>query len=191
VHAVKNHWSTQDYMSVDQIPYIGKLRRTSDRLYVATGFGKWGMTNGTVAGVVISDQILRRDNPWTDLFDPNRAEPLASAKDFVTENFNVAKRFVRDRITRRMSVSMEDVRPGEAAVGFVNGQHVAISRDDDGRLHAVSARCTHMGCLVNWNPAERSWDCPCHGSRFAPGGTVLEGPAVAALEACSVEVATT
>jgi glycine/D-amino acid oxidase-like deaminating enzyme/nitrite reductase/ring-hydroxylating ferredoxin subunit len=190
VRSVKYRWSTQDYMSLDQIPYIGKLRRTSDRLYVATGFGKWGMTNGTVAGVLISDQILRRDNPWSELFDPNRAKPLASAKDFVTENFNVAKRFIGDRFTRRTSVSVEDVRPGEAAVGFVNGQHVAVSRDHDGRLHGVSARCTHMGCLVRWNPAERSWDCPCHGSRFAPDGTVLEGPAVAALEARSAETAT-
>jgi Rieske Fe-S protein len=148
------------------------------------------MTNGTVAGVVISDQILRRENPWTELFDPNRVTPLASAKEFVRENVNVAKRFVGDRITRRSSVSAEDVRPGEAQVASVNGQHVAVSRDDDGRLHAVSAHCTHMGCIVNWNTAERSWDCPCHGSRFTPDGTVLEGPAVTALEARSAGTAT-
>jgi glycine/D-amino acid oxidase-like deaminating enzyme/nitrite reductase/ring-hydroxylating ferredoxin subunit len=189
VRSVEYRWSTQDHMPVDQVPYIGKLRRTSDRLYVATGFRKWGMTNGTVAGVVISDQILGRDNPWTELFDPNRVKPLASAKEFVTENVNVAKRFVGDRVRRPAPVSAEDVQPGQAQVAYVNGRHVAVSRDDDGRLHAVSARCTHLGCLVNWNPAERSWDCPCHGSRFAPDGTVLEGPAVEPLEARDAEQA--
>ena len=185
VRSIEYRWSTQDQMSVDGLPYIGKLRRGSDRLYVATGFNKWGMTNGTVAGVLITDQILGRDNPWVDLFDPHRMKPLASAKSFVKENLNVAKRFVADRIApEQLEIAApEDLAPGEGRVVLgEGGGQVALSRDDDGTLHALSARCTHLGCLVKWNHAERSWDCPCHGSRFGQDGRVLEGPAVRPLD---------
>jgi glycine/D-amino acid oxidase-like deaminating enzyme/nitrite reductase/ring-hydroxylating ferredoxin subunit len=182
VRSIEYRWSTQDHMPVDQLPYIGKLRRRSDRLYVATGFKKWGMTSGTIAGVVISDQILGRDNPWSELFNPNRVKPLASASAFVKENVNVARRFVGDRITQRAPVSPDELAPGEGQVTSVGRKQIAVSRDSDGTLHAVSARCTHMGCIVNWNPAERTWDCPCHGSRFGTDGEVIEGPAVEALE---------
>jgi glycine/D-amino acid oxidase-like deaminating enzyme/nitrite reductase/ring-hydroxylating ferredoxin subunit len=182
VRSVDYRWSTQDHMSLDRLPYIGKLRRGSDRLYVATGFNKWGMTNGTVAGRVISDLILQRDNPWSDLFDPNRVNPVASAAGFVKENVNVARRFVQDRLTRRASTSPDELAPGEGQVVPAGLQQIAVSRDQGGELHAVSARCTHMGCIVHWNSAEGSWDCPCHGSRFAPDGTLVEGPAVSPLE---------
>jgi glycine/D-amino acid oxidase-like deaminating enzyme/nitrite reductase/ring-hydroxylating ferredoxin subunit len=188
VHSIDYRWSTQDHMSVDQVPYIGKLRRGSDRLYVGTGFNKWGMTGGTVAGLLISDQILERDNPWAEVFDPNRVKPLASGKAFVKENVNVAKRFFGDRITQRGSATVDDLAPGEGDVASVGRKQIAISRDTDGNVHALSARCTHMGCTVNWNLAETTWDCPCHGSRFAQDGTVLEGPAVAALEDRSADV---
>jgi Rieske Fe-S protein len=187
VRSVDYRWSTQDHMPIDQLPYIGKLRRTSDRLYVATGFQKWGMTNGTVAGVVISDQILDRENPWTELFDPNRVKPRASAKTFVQENVNVARRFIQDRITQRTSMSLDQLRPGEGQVMSAGHRQIAASRDVHGTVHALSARCTHMGCIVRWNPAETSWDCPCHGSRFAQDGTVLEGPAVDVLEPMDLE----
>ena len=182
VRSVDYRWSTQDHMPVDQVPYIGKLRRRSDRLYVATGFKKWGMTSGTVAGVLISDQIVGRENPWIALFDPNRVKPLASGKEFVKENVNVARRFVGDRISQRSSVSVEELAPGEGQVTSVRGRQIAVPRDAEGNLHAVSARCTHMGCIVHWNPAETTWDCPCHGSRFRTDGSVIEGPAVDDLE---------
>ena len=185
VRSVDYRWSTQDYMPVDQVPYIGKLRRRSERLFVATGFKKGGMTNGTVAGRVISDQILGRENPWTELFDPNRVKPLASASEFVKENVSVARHFFGDRITRRAPVAIDQLGPGEGQVTAVGAKQLAVSRDGEGNLHAVSARCTHMGCIVNWNAAEQTWDCPCHGSRFASDGAVLEGPAVTALESRS------
>ncbi len=178
VRSIEYRWSTQDHMTVDQVPYIGKLRRGSDRLYVATGFNKWGMSSGTIAGVVISDQILGRENPWSELFDPNRVKPAASATQFVKENVNVARRFVADRITQRSSVSLDELAPGDGQVTSVGAKQIAVARDREGTLHAVSARCTHMGCIVHWNPAETTWDCPCHGSRFAADGTVIEGPAV-------------
>ena len=169
-------------MTVDQVPYIGRLRRGSQRLYVATGFNKWGMTSGTIAGVVISDEILGRENPWNELFDPNRIKPLASATQFIKENVNVARRFVADRITQRSSVSLDELRPGEGQVTSSGAKQIAVVRDGQGALHAVSARCTHMGCIVHWNTAESTWDCPCHGSRFSIDGKVIEGPAVADLE---------
>ncbi|MDQ3609883.1 MAG: FAD-dependent oxidoreductase, partial [Actinomycetota bacterium] len=178
VRSIEYRWSTQDHMPVDQVPYIGRLRRGSQRLYVATGFGKWGMTNGTVAGVVIRDQILGRENPWSELFDPNRVKPLASARQFVKENVNVARRFVADRITQRSSVSLDELAPGQGQVTSAGAKQVAVARDSQGTLHAVSARCTHLGCIVHWNPAETTWDCPCHGSRFSVEGKVIEGPAV-------------
>lgn len=182
VHAVHYRWSTQDHMSLDGVPYIGKLRRASDRLYVATGFNKWGMTSGTVAGLVIRDLILERDNPWADLFDPKRVNVVASAATFVKENVNVARRFVQDRLAQRASTSPDQLEPGEGQVVSAGLEQIALSRDEGGELHAVSARCTHMGCIVHWNPAETSWDCPCHGSRFAADGKLLEGPAVTPLE---------
>jgi Rieske Fe-S protein len=126
--------------------------------------------------------VLGRENPWTELFDPNRIKPRASATEFVKENVSVARHFFGDRISRRASVSIDQLGLGEGQVIGVGRKQLAVSRDSDGNLHALSARCTHMGCIVNWNAAEQTWDCPCHGSRFATDGAVLEGPAVAALE---------
>lgn len=178
VRSIDYRWSTQDQMSVDRVPYVGKLRRGSDRLYVATGFNKWGMTSATVAGVVISDQILGRENPWAELLDPSRLKPITSATQFVKENVDVARRFVADRVTQRSAVATAELAPGEGQVTSAGAKQVAVARDGGGTLHAVSARCTHLGCIVRWNAAETTWDCPCHGSRFAADGTMIEGPAV-------------
>jgi glycine/D-amino acid oxidase-like deaminating enzyme/nitrite reductase/ring-hydroxylating ferredoxin subunit len=188
VRSIAYRWSTQDHMSLDHVPYIGKLRRSSDRLYVATGFNKWGMTNGTVAGLIIRDQILGRENEWSDLFDPGRVTPLSSAKTFMKENANVARALVGGLIANRPEAAPQELGPGEGRITSAGHKRIAISRDFEGRLHAVSPHCTHMGCMVSWNRAEKSWDCPCHGSRFAQDGTVLEGPAVSALEDRSSEL---
>lgn len=177
VQAIPYSWSAQDYMPVDRLPFIGRLRDKSHRVYAATGFQKWGMTNGTVAGMVISDAILGRENPWAAVFAPGRSTPGPSARSFVKENLDVARRFVADRLTAGPG-SVEDLEPGEGAVIATGAGQVAASRDDAGAVHVLSARCTHLGCIVHWNPAERSWDCPCHGSRFAQDGAVLHGPAV-------------
>ena len=178
VSSVEYRWSAQDNYSVDKVPYIGRYTRGSDHLYTATGFGAWGMTNGTLAGMLLSDAIAGRDNPWAQLYDANRVKPLAGAKEFVKENLKVAGHFVGDRVAKEGKDSTAELRPGEAAVIGTGAGAVAAYRDDDGQIHCVSATCTHMGCLVSWNNGERSWDCPCHGSRFAPDGSVLHGPAV-------------
>lgn len=179
---VRWRWSTQDGTSVDGLPYIGTLRRSSNNVFTATAFGKWGMTNGTLAGMMLSERILGRATPWDGLFDPHRVTLGPSAQKFTKENLEVAKHFVGDRISHPQKGRFSELAPGEAAVGRVGLEQVAAYRDEDGHLHAVSAVCTHLRCIVGWNPAERSWDCPCHGSRFDFDGRVLQGPATRDLE---------
>lgn len=180
VTRVEAQWSAQDYESVDSIPYVGRSPRTS-RIYVATGFKKWGMTNGTAAAMILTSQLTGQPSPWAEVFDSTRIDAGPSIKSFVEENLDVGKRFVQDRIEKWRAPSSEVLVPGTGGLVEVDGQHVAAFRDDDGRLTAVSATCTHLGCTVQWNQAERSWDCPCHGSRFDCEGRVLVGPATTPL----------
>jgi Rieske Fe-S protein len=136
------------------------------------------MTNGTVAAVVMSDEILGRENKWASIFDPHRITLKQSATKFVQENTKVAMHWVRDRVIHPQRGSFDDLTSGQAAVRQVGVKNLAAYRDDAGELNVVSAVCTHLGCIVSFNTAEKSWDCPCHGSRFATDGTVLQGPAV-------------
>jgi glycine/D-amino acid oxidase-like deaminating enzyme/nitrite reductase/ring-hydroxylating ferredoxin subunit len=182
VESVEYQWASQDNVAVDHVPYIGKFAPLSRRLYVATGFQKWGLAQGVAAAMILEDAILGRDNPWADLYDPGRMKPLASAKDLVKENANVAGRFIGDRVTKRGRRDAAELAPGEGDIADLGGQKVAAFRDEDGVLHAVSPVCTHLGCQLNWNSGDRSWDCPCHGSRFSPDGEILHGPAVRPLE---------
>lgn len=178
-------WSAQDYRSSDGLPFIGRLDPRSDRILGATGFRKWGMTNGTASGVVLADRVLGRLHPLASAFDTTRVRPTAGASAFVKANVNVAQRFIGDRL--RTKPDLDDVRPGEGAVIRLNGSAVAAFRAEDGTVSAVSARCTHLGCLVGFNGAERTWDCPCHGSRFDTDGRVIEGPATRRLRRVDIE----
>ena len=171
-------WSTQDYNAVDKVPYVGRLTRRSDHVYVATAFKKWGMTNGVVAALILTDLILGRENPWAALYDSKRLKPLAAAPTFVKENASVARHFFGDRLSRGEKAPADELAPGDGKMLNVEGKKTAAYRDAGGTLHLLSPVCTHMGCHVNWNPAEQSWDCPCHGSRFAGDGRVIQGPAV-------------
>ena len=183
VESIDYRWSTQDYYSVDKIPYIGRLARRSRHVYVATGFRGWGLTNGTLAAMILSDLVLGVENPWARLYDANRLNARAAALTFAKENLNVARHwFLRRRVTTRRADSPADVAPGQGAVVRAEGRAVALYRDEEGRAHPVSATCTHLGCTVSWNEAEKSWDCPCHGSRFDTRGKVIQGPAVDDLE---------
>lgn len=178
VETVEYQWASQDNVPVDHLPYIGRYTPVSKHLYAATGFMKWGLAQGVAAGMILDDLIQGRDNAWAEHYDPNRMKPLASAKDLVKENANVGARFVGDRITKRGTRDIADLAPGEGDIAELHGEKVAAFRDDDGKLHAVSPLCTHLYCQVNWNSGDRSWDCPCHGSRFSPDGEILHGPAV-------------
>jgi glycine/D-amino acid oxidase-like deaminating enzyme/nitrite reductase/ring-hydroxylating ferredoxin subunit len=180
VEAVEHRWATQDYMPADGLPFIGRLSPLSDRVLTATGFRKWGLAMGTSAATILGDLILGKENSWARTFSPLRLHPLAGGSDFIKENANSGYHFVADRILRR--ASEKGLSPGQGAVvGSGLGQR-AVYRDESGRLHSLSARCSHLGCIVGFNPAERTWDCPCHGSRFALDGTVIEGPAVRGLK---------
>ena len=175
VASVEYRWSAQDYASVDGRPFVGRQLPRS-RVFVATGFKKWGMTNGTAAAMIVADAIAGRDNPWAEAFDASRMKETVT-RDFVRENLDVGKRFVGDRLRTLVPPGAEGLEPGEGGIVHVDGEKVAAYRDDDGRLHAVSPVCTHLGCLVSFNTAERTWDCPCHGSRFTVDGSVIQGPA--------------
>jgi glycine/D-amino acid oxidase-like deaminating enzyme/nitrite reductase/ring-hydroxylating ferredoxin subunit len=173
-------WATQDQMPVDGVPFIGPVDPLSANVYVATGFRKWGLAMGAAAGELLAALVDGREHPWAALFDTSRLRPRASVASFVKENADVALRFAGDRVAKRGSV--DSIEPGEGrVVGAGLGQR-AVYRDEDGTPHALSARCTHLGCIVNWNSAERTWDCPCHGSRFGTRGEVIMGPAVRPLE---------
>ena len=181
VQSLEYRWSTQDNKSADHVPYVGRLTRNSQNVYTATGFAGWGMTNGTMSAMLLADLVQGSDNPWLRLYDSNRFNPSAAAKEFVKENANVAFRFFTDRL-RSLSKNIEDIPQGEGNVVAVGPKSVAVYKDESGDVRALSARCTHLGCIVQWNGAEKSWDCPCHGSRFTTSGDVLQGPATRPLE---------
>jgi glycine/D-amino acid oxidase-like deaminating enzyme/nitrite reductase/ring-hydroxylating ferredoxin subunit len=174
-------WSTQDTSSVDRLPMIGLLPRGGEHIWVATGFSAWGMTSGTLSGLILNDLVQGRRNPFADLYDPRRSTPRASAAKLAKENIEVARELVGGMLRPDLS-GVDELGAGEAGVFLTRQGRTAAYRDDNGAVHAVSARCTHLGCTVRWNDAEKSWDCPCHGSRFDHTGKVLHGPAVEPLE---------
>jgi glycine/D-amino acid oxidase-like deaminating enzyme/nitrite reductase/ring-hydroxylating ferredoxin subunit len=181
VQSVEYRWSAQDFRTLDGVPYVGPITGRNDRVLVATGFRKWGMTNGTAASMILAGTVLGDVPPWAPVFDSTRANPRQSAASFVKAQADVAARFIGDRLTRPPQ-RPDDLGPGEGAVLKIGGERLAVSRSDDGELDFLSPVCTHLGCIVRWNSGERSWDCPCHGSRFDRDGHVLEGPATRALE---------
>jgi glycine/D-amino acid oxidase-like deaminating enzyme/nitrite reductase/ring-hydroxylating ferredoxin subunit len=171
---VTHRWSGQVIEPADGLPYIG---RTADRQYAATGFAGNGWTFGTLAAMVISDAILGRRNPWAELFEPDRKAIARGLWDYVKENADYPYYMIRDRFAGAETRSLRSVTRGEGRIVEHNGAKVAAYRDAAGALTLRSAICTHMGCIVGWNGAERTWDCPCHGSRFTPAGDVISGPA--------------
>jgi glycine/D-amino acid oxidase-like deaminating enzyme/nitrite reductase/ring-hydroxylating ferredoxin subunit len=180
VESIEYRWATQDNMPADGLPFVGRLWPFSDRVLTATGMRKWGIAMGTAAARILTDAIVEADNPWADTFTPQRFHPRAGGPEFLKENANAGFHWIADRISLRASAN--DLSPGEGAVvGSGFAQH-AVYRDESGELHELSARCTHLGCILRFNGAERTWDCPCHGSRFALDGSVIEGPAVRGLE---------
>jgi glycine/D-amino acid oxidase-like deaminating enzyme/nitrite reductase/ring-hydroxylating ferredoxin subunit len=177
---VRQRWSGQVIATNDDLPYIGP---TAERQYVATGFAGNGMTFGTLGAMILCDQVLGNDNPWSDLLDVSRKKLRGGTWNYLTENFDYPYYLVKDFFTPAEGKETSEVQRGEGKILKLDGQIVACSRDERGELHLVSATCTHMGCRVGWNAAEKTWDCPCHGSRFHADGQVLAGPAESPLEA--------
>ncbi|MFD6994517.1 FAD-dependent oxidoreductase [Streptomyces sp. NPDC059943] len=183
VGATAYRWAAQDNDSTDTVPLVGPFHTGSRHTYVATGFGGWGMSGGVMAGRLLTDLIEGDEPPWAALYDPRRLKStLREAPALLKQQADVARHFVGDRLSTTHVDSVAQVPPGTGAVVRVNGQRCAVYRDADGVARAVSARCTHLGCLVAFNDAETAWECPCHGSRFGVDGSVLQGPAVHPLE---------
>lgn len=180
IDRVDYRWSNQDMVSFDKLPFIGKLTPANNHIYVATGFSLWGMSNGTLSGMLLSDLILDVENPWAQIYEATRATPFVTT-EALKQTLDVGRHWLGDRLKGIQGSTLADVAEGEGRIEIVNGKQLAVYRDRE-KIHAVSAVCTHLGCIVNWNSAEKSWDCPCHGARYDCEGEVLQGPTVKNLE---------
>jgi glycine/D-amino acid oxidase-like deaminating enzyme/nitrite reductase/ring-hydroxylating ferredoxin subunit len=183
VESFDYYWSGQVLEPFDYLSFTGPTPDGSENVYMHSGDSGNGITHGIMAGVLLSDFAMGRENPWSKLYDPKRIS-LKSAAEFIKENVDVAVQF-KDYIRPAEAPSATDIPLGEGRVLVRDGKRIAAFRDDQGTLHERSAVCTHLRCIVHWNSLEKSWDCPCHGSRFDPMGKVLNGPAVGPLEEVS------
>jgi glycine/D-amino acid oxidase-like deaminating enzyme/nitrite reductase/ring-hydroxylating ferredoxin subunit len=176
---VERRWLGQVIEPDDGLPFVGK---NAPHQFIATGFSGNGMTLGTVAAMMARDRFLGRSNPWEDLFRVDRSPFHGGTWQYLTENIDYPFYMVRDRLKSASRRSLESLAKGEGDIVLHEGRKVAAFRSDEGELSLCSPVCTHMKCLVHWNQADRTWDCPCHGSRFRPTGEVLSGPAEEALQ---------
>lgn len=178
--APRYRWSAQHYRAADELPYIGKSPG-SKCTYIATGFATDGLVYGTLASIIISEDIFGRESKWSDLYEPGRLSPAKAPKNFIAQQLGTAKHFIEGYLGDSPS-RLDAVARGHGKVLEVQGEKLAVFRDDDDAVTVLSPTCPHLGCAVAWNDAEHSWDCPCHGSRFSMQGEVLEGPAVSGLQ---------
>jgi glycine/D-amino acid oxidase-like deaminating enzyme/nitrite reductase/ring-hydroxylating ferredoxin subunit len=179
-------WSSQYFEPGDGLPYIGHLPGHPGSIFVATGYGGNGMTYSSVAASLLKQMILEEESPYIKLFDPNRVKPIAGFTTFLKQNVDAFKNFVGKWFDKEKLEQFAELAPGEARVAQYSGEKLALYKDEQGDLHALSPVCTHLKCSIAWNNAEQSWDCPCHGSRFSYDGKVLTGPADHDLEKCQV-----
>jgi glycine/D-amino acid oxidase-like deaminating enzyme/nitrite reductase/ring-hydroxylating ferredoxin subunit len=177
VESIEYRWSAQFYDPPDGLPMIGEAL-TSSRVFLATGYSGTGMVFGTLGGMLMADLALGRENPWARVYRPSRLKPLAAGPHLAKLNLESAAAFVVDRVKIPKIHDVSEVPAGEGRVVEIGGEKAALYRDASGAVQAVSPICTHAGCVVHWNTAEKTWDCPCHGSRFQTDGRVIEGPAV-------------
>jgi glycine/D-amino acid oxidase-like deaminating enzyme/nitrite reductase/ring-hydroxylating ferredoxin subunit len=173
-------WSTQDCMTADGIPYTGYLTSRTSNVLVATGFGKWGMTNSTASAIILTDLITTGKSNWSTVYNPSRGNFPAAAPNLISQNFDVAVKLVGGKIAP--APSSIEIKNGEAEIVNIDGERYGAYRDSQGKLHIVDITCTHLGCELVWNEAETTWDCPCHGSRFNIDGDNVEGPAFLSLK---------
>jgi glycine/D-amino acid oxidase-like deaminating enzyme/nitrite reductase/ring-hydroxylating ferredoxin subunit len=171
-------WGGQHYRPADGIPYFGKH---DNNLYFLTGFATDGLIYGTLGSMIVCDQILGKQNQWADTYDLKRFTPVKSFKEYFRENVDNIVQYIKDTPWNVDAKSIKEISPGEGKVIESGGGKIAVYKDKAGVNHIFSAYCTHMKCVVNWNQVEKTWDCPCHGSRFNTDGQVLEGPAIVVL----------
>lgn len=186
IKSIVYRWSAQDLTTLDKVPYIGNLTYDMPNVYVATGYRKWGMTNATAASMIIRDMIIDIENPYVDLFTPSRFNADPSLKNVFVQNADVAKHLIKGKL-EALTEEPENLQLDEGKVVSYNGRRAGAYKDKSGKIHLVDTTCTHMGCELEWNSGERTWDCPCHGSRFSYKGEVIEGPALKPLELLKIE----
>ncbi|MEP6905170.1 MAG: FAD-dependent oxidoreductase, partial [Gemmatimonadales bacterium] len=179
VGTIDFRWSGQIMEPVDYMAFIGRNPGTDQHIFIATGDSGNGITHGTIAGMLLTDLVLGRKNPWAKLYDPSRVT-LRATGHFLKENINVASQYT-DWAKGDEVDSYDQIAPGTGTVIRRGMTKIAVYRDDQGNIHERSAVCTHLYCIVDWNSGERTWDCPCHGSRFDPLGRVINGPAITPL----------
>jgi glycine/D-amino acid oxidase-like deaminating enzyme/nitrite reductase/ring-hydroxylating ferredoxin subunit len=182
ISSVKYRWSGMVMETNDGLAFIGKNPGDKENVFIVTGDSGMGMTHGTIGGILLTDLIQGRENPWTKIYDPARKPMFGMAwKEFIKENANVAKEYAKDWLGPGDVSSVEEIKPGSGALMRSGLSKVAVFRDEKGDFHRHSAICPHLGCIVHWNGAEKTWDCPCHGSRFDALGGVINGPANSSL----------
>ena len=178
---IKYHWSTEDCITLDKIPYIGKFSSMWENAYVATGFNKWGITTSNIAAEIITDKILGEENEYEDVFKSTRLEPIKNIKEVT----NIVKESVNSLVVKKLEVPQEEanqIQNGEGKIVEVNGQKIGIYKNNEGEIYKVNPVCKHLGCELSWNNLDKTWDCPCHGSKYDFKGNLIYGPSVKNLD---------
>lgn len=176
IESIPYHWSAQDLVTLDKVPYIGEITAEQPNILIATGFRKWGMTNGTAAALLLSDIVLDKKNRFQELFTPTRFYANPSIKNLLVQNANVVGQLLKGKL-QITNTDLDSLANDEGTIIRIKGERKGAYKDESGELHIVDTTCTHIGCEVEWNNSERTWDCPCHGSRFSYEGEVINGPA--------------
>ena len=171
------HWSAQDCMTIDGIPYIGRYSEKTPNIYVATGFNKWGMTSAMVSAIIICDMILGIECGYADIFSSKRFDLSSSVKNIAADMTETTVNFIAQKIYIPSS-EIEQIKKGHAGIVEYNGEKVGVYKDKEGKNYFVSTKCSHLGCQLHWNADELTWDCPCHGSRFDYKGRLIDSPAI-------------
>ena len=174
-------WNSRDCISIDKIPYIGEYSNLMKNIYVGTGFKKWGMTLSNIAAQIVSDKIIGKENEYEEIFNSTRFKPIKNR----WEMGNMIEESVNSIILNKFNIEpeeLENIKNDNGAIVKINGENIGIYKDSDGKIYAVKPNCTHLGCLLSWNNLDKTWDCPCHGSRFDYKGRIIYEPAIKDLE---------
>lgn len=187
LQAVSHRWSSQYFEPNDGIPYIGQLPGHPNKMYVATGYGGNGMIYSAVAAITLTEIIVTGSSEYQDLFNPNRLKPVAGFTNFLKESADVVGKLIGKILPANTLSGLADLAPGEARIVKYEGHRLAIYKDEAGKVYPLNSACTHIKCDVAWNSAEKTWDCPCHGSRFSYTGEMVTAPARKDLELVEIE----
>ena len=179
---IKYHWSTRDCITLDKIPYIGEFSNILPNIYIGTGFNKWGMTSSNVAARIITDKITGKENEYEEVFKATRVNPIINKDEVKNMVSQTAKSLVVERLNGSSKESIENMKQETGQILEIDGEKVGVYKDIKGQIFAIKPVCTHLGCILNWNNADKTWDCPCHGSRFDYTGKNINNPAIKDLE---------